>query len=144
MNRLFIAPLIAGLAGLAGTVLAQTADSAQMLAAPENGLEKVSSRAGCAALKYDKHNPSYDKRQSQNMATPTEDGIGACSEFEHSLYLQTLAPTQMLSAYPTAAGSPLTRDSVRAELQRAREAGELDFAQAELGLQVLPRESLRR
>ena len=44
------------------------------------------------------------------------------------------APTQaVVPAAPAPAASAASRDAVKAELLRARQAGEMDFAQAELG-----------
>lgn len=141
MIKVFIISLAAGLVSAA---LAQSTDTSQPMGAPRYSQGEASSRAGCAAAKYEKRDSGYEGRQSQNMAASTEGGHGACSEFEHSLYMQALAPTQMLSSNPTAAGAPLTRAAVLAELQRAMDAGELDFAYTDLGMPAVPKIKLRR
>ncbi|HEY8879963.1 MAG TPA: DUF4148 domain-containing protein [Roseateles sp.] len=47
----------------------------------------------------------------------------------------TTDPDKLLATEPTAAGpQPWTREQVLAELERARQAGEMDFAESEASL----------
>jgi len=74
-------------------------------------------------------------------AAPNAAPSATCSRQEERLALLS-DPARLMAAEPTAAGprdTALTRRQVIAELERARRAGEMDFAAFEAGLDARPR-----
>lgn len=125
--------------------------------------EEAAGRADCALAKREQRGQSSTTTPADPSAPPPvttpsttpypppepgQDMGMPCTDEEYALYKTALDPGRLLADYPTAAGyrraSP-SRVQVLTELERARSAGELDWASYELGLPMQSkRDAMRR
>jgi len=122
---------------LAGSAMAQTGSGSGTDASIE-----ARQRVDCAIAKHAGHRPDqprppgYMSSEATDYDNPSFE-YSPCSDAEYGEYKSLFDPARMLRESPSAAGrsSPAQeRALVIHELQRARQAGELNWADQEMGV----------
>jgi hypothetical protein len=123
---------------LAGSAVAQTSPAG---APTSDAAMEARQRVDCAVAKHAGSRPDlprprgYMNSEAVDYDNPSYE-YSPCSDAEYIEYKSLFDPARMLRESPSAAGSSPAQERalVIRELQRARQAGELNWADQELGL----------